>query len=150
MAQVTNAANMKDALVEYKIGTGQWTDFGGAGNEVSPDGFERAKGEAFTFDGDTPVVLKGKRGSGSVTVRILYTEGANDPYITFYNAYLDGDDVQIRWSPLGGGTGAFQFTSAPRGFVDKGLPPGGEAGNADPTMIEFSVSCAFIDQAVIV
>jgi hypothetical protein len=149
MAQTTEAMSMKDAKIEVKIGSGSWTDIGGSANEITPDGFERKKGEANTFVGDSPVMLRGKKGSGTVTIKVLYTENDAEGHLLLYNAFEDGERVQARWSPLGGASGDLQYTSDALGFITNSLPPGGESGSADPVMTEFVIACGSIAMAVI-
>lgn len=149
MAQTTEAMSMVDAKLECKIAAGAWTDIGGSSNEVKPDGFDRNTGEAFTFVGDSAVRTRGKKKGGTVNVKVLYTENDAEAFLLLYNAFLDGENVQIRWAPAGGATGDLQFTSDAQGFIEKALPPGGAAESADPIMNEFTISCGSIAMAVI-
>ncbi|MDD2921793.1 MAG: hypothetical protein PHQ36_05850 [Anaerolineales bacterium] len=151
MAQTTGQMSFADAKVEIKIAAGAWVDIGGEFTKIEVDGGERKSGEAFTQTGDTPVLTKGKREKYTVKGSVVYTEGTTTPWKLLWDAHKAGSDVQVRWSPKGGSTGDYQFSSAATGNVLKNVtPPVGEASNGDPIMSEFSLETADITDAAIV
>lgn len=150
MAQTTNQMSFSDAQVEIKIAAGAWTDIGGVHTKIEVDGGERKSGEAFTQVGDTPVLTKGKREKYTVKCSVVYTEGASEPWKLLWDAHKDGELVQVRWSPKGGASGDYQFSTATVGNVLKNVtPPVGEAGSGDPVLSEFSLETPDITDAAI-
>jgi hypothetical protein len=151
MAQTTNQMSFANAKVEIKISSGSWTDIGGENTKIEVDGGERKSGEAFTQTGDTPVLTKGKTEKYTVKGSILYTEGVSTPWKLLYDAKRSGSEVQVRWSPKGGATGDYQFSSSTSGNVLKNVSlPVGEAGSADPILSEFTLETPDITEAAIV
>lgn len=145
-SQTTAAFNFTDAAIQYALNGGAWTDICGEASTISGDGFDRqASADFFTYCGDTPIVLPGKRNSGSVKVKIAATEGASDPAIVFLNAQINkGTKLQIRWMPRGNTPTYFRYSTDANSFVISNPFPFGEAGSADITAIEFEVKAAYI------
>lgn len=148
MTQATGGQTFFESQVEIKPAADPgWTDISGYGAAVSDSGGERQLGEAYTFDGDTAIIGKGKRQPRDITVRTLYTEGVSDPYAKVLAAYRNGTVLQVRWSPFGGDTNEKRYTTnATYSYVTNCPPPAGEAGSGDPIMFEFTVHTSDVDQ----
>lgn len=138
MPQTTGAISFKDCKVELSVDGAVWIDASGHGNEVSLGGGDRATAEAFTFLGDTPIVMKGKRSALDITLKALYTETSNEPYLLAEAAYQNATPLYIRWSPKGGTTGQRQFTSD-AGVVTAPPYPVGGAGSVDAVPVTISI-----------
>jgi hypothetical protein len=142
MAQTTSALSFVAAYVETNTTGTVWVAVGGFAASVAVSGGDRQVGESFTFDGDTPIITAGKRGSIDVTVRYLYTEGATDPFLDVLDSYDDagGGLCNVRWAPRGNSAGYYQFTTDTDNteLVSFGYPQG-EAGPGDSVMCEFTV-----------
>lgn len=149
MAQTTGAMSFRNAKIEISTNGTTWTDISGFANEISLSGGDRQLGEAFTFDGDTPIIVVGKRSTLDVTVKALYTEGSNDPFEIVRAAYEGGTNLYVRWSPKGGSTGAFIYTSD-AGYVQNAPYPVGSASSADAVLLEFTVKTPRITKSVAV
>lgn len=137
MAQTTLATSFKDCKIETSTNGTTWTDISGFASTVDLDGGDRQTSEAYTFDGDTAIITKGKREPIEVTAAIVYSEGVSDPQATVQSAYETGSDLWLRWSPLGGTTGKKQYTA--KGTVTTQIYPKGEADGGDPLMTEFTL-----------
>lgn len=148
MAQTTNAISWKDCKIEMSANGTAWTDVSGFSNSVKVDGGERAIGEFFTVDGDTPILTAGKRSALTVTVAAVYTEAGSDPYALAVAAYEDCTPLYVRWSPKGGNATNFQFTTS-SGFVTQPVYPAGAADSGDPISIEVAVQVASITKSVV-
>lgn len=148
MAQTTGAVSFRNCKIEMSPNGSTWTDISGFANSISIEGGERMIGETFTLDGDTPIITPGKRGSFDLTSKIVYTEGVSDPYEVFRAAYEAGSDLYFRWSPKGGTTGQFQFTTD-KCIVITPAYPSGEASSADAIAFEFKLKCLTITKAVV-
>lgn len=148
MAQTTGAMNTIGGLVEISTdGVPTWTDISGFLNMVEPGEGVRQTGSIFTADGDTPIVGAGKREMLSLVVNIAYTEGGSEPWETVRGVYEAGDtDVQLRWSPAGGTTGDFQFTSA-QGHVSSLGYPGVDPNTAAPSVLSFTLATPYYTKA---
>lgn len=148
MAQTANAIGFRNAKIEISNNGSTWTDIGGWANSIKVGAGEREIGEFFTLDGDTPILTPGKRGAIEITTAIAYTEGAGDPYEVVRAAYEGATYVYIRWSPRGGSSGQFQFTTGP-GLIGSPIYPGGEAGPGDTVAVEFTIKCQSITKSVV-
>ena len=137
MAQTNDAFPASEQVVEYKVAAGSWTEFDGFAKVVTPGGGDRAQAEAFTFDGDTPVVTFGKRSMATVEVAVLYTETDAEPFDALYDAKVAGSITQIRWQPAGAG-GTVQYLIS--GEINAISPPTGDAGSADALSFAVTVT----------
>jgi hypothetical protein len=134
--------------VELSINGSSWTDVSGLANSVKVDGGERAVSEFFTLNGDTPVLTKGKRSSLEVTLMGLYTEVASELYDLATAAYEAGSALYIRWSPKGGASTNFRYTSSV-GIVTKPVYPAGAADSADAVATEITLKVASITKSAV-
>lgn len=148
MAQTTGGLSFKEVEVGISTNGSSWTDTSGFAASVEIGGGDRQTGEVYTFDGDTAIITSGKREPLEVTIKVVYTEGGSDPFEVVRAAYEAGSSLYVRWSPKGGETGEFMFTSS-AGVVTNAPYPTGEAGSGDPTMIEFTVKVASITKSVV-
>ena len=148
MAQTTDAISFKNVKVEVSTDGTTWTDISGFANSVEIGGGDRQTGEVYTFDGDTAIITTGKREPLEITVKAVYTEGANDPFEVVRAAYEGGTSLYVRWSPKGGTTGDFQFESD-AGYVTNAIYPQGEAGSGDPVVVEFTVKTPKVTKGVV-
>lgn len=148
MAQTTAGFSAVDALVEISTNGTLWTDISGFGNNVEPDGGDRKLGEAYTFEGDTAIISKGKREPIDVKVRVVYTEGASDPYATVLAAYENGTPLYLRWSPKGGGSGENMYTTDP-GYVTGAIYPAVDGESEDLIFTEFTLRTAKITKSTV-
>lgn len=135
MAQTTGAISFGDCKVEISPDNSNWADISGFSSTVSLDGGERATGVKFTFDGDTAILRSGKRGTLTVTINLAYTEGGSDPVETVRAIYEAGSDYYVRWSPKGGDSTEFLYTTD-AGVVKQPLYPFGDAESPDPVMTD--------------
>lgn len=138
MAQTTGAISSTDFKIETSPDGSAWTDRSGFATKITPSGGERPTGQKHTFDGDTPIVTKGKRSARSYAVEYVYTEGASDLFEVVRAAHEAGSAFYLRWSPKGGQTGEFQFTTA-AGVITTFTEPMGDAGSADPVVLSFEL-----------
>lgn len=148
MAQATGAVSFRNCKIEISNNGTVWTNVSGWANSISIEGGERMVGEFFTLDGDTPILTPGKRGAFDLTTKIVYTEGVSDPYETFRTTYEGGTAMYIRWSPKGGTTGQFQFTTD-AGIIITPAYPSGAADSPDAIAFEFKVKCLSITKSVV-
>jgi len=150
MGQTANGMTFKDCTVSYTTdGSTTWTDCSGFANSIAVSGGERASGEAYTFDGDTAIIGKGKRAPLTVTMVAIYTEtGTTDPYVALLPYYLAGTPVGLKWSPKGAtgvSTAEWVYTTLYSNSVFKNLSyPAGAANSADPTTVEMVLLTASI------
>ena len=125
MAQTTNSLTFKDNKLEISTDGTTFTDISGHSNKVTVDGGERAVEELFTFDGDTA-----------------------DAQEVLRAAYEAGSAIYARWSPAGGATGDFQYTTG-AGVVVSNPYPGGEAESADVMAAEYKIAVPSITKAAV-
>jgi hypothetical protein len=144
------AGEMSFAKAKIEVSTNgtSWTDISGAATAIEVKGGERKTGEAYAYSLDYPVITQGKREPIEVTVKALYTEGTGEAFETVRAAYEGGTGLYVRWSPKGGATGSFQFTTD-QGIVTSLTYPAGEAESGDPLMVEFTVQTAKVTKSVV-
>jgi hypothetical protein len=146
MPQTTSGMSAANMKVEYSLNGSSYTDIGGFASAVEPDGGDRKVGEGYTFVGDTPLLVKGKRESMSLKVKAVYTEGAGDIQEIVRAAYEGASDFWLRWSPQGGTTGQFQYTA--KGIITSAPYPTGDAESEDPIFLEFEVKATSVTKSV--
>lgn len=147
MPQTTSAISFKDCKIEFSSNGSSWTDASGFSNKVEVGGGERAFGEFFTALGDTPILTIGKRSTFEITMNAVYTEGGAEPSEMVRAAYENASAFYVRWSPKGGTTGNFVFTSGV-GYVLSPTYPGGDASTPDVVVIEFTLRTLSITKSV--
>jgi hypothetical protein len=148
MAQTQDAMSFRDVKIEISTNGSVWDDASGFANMISISGGDRLTAETFTADGEYPIVTTSKRSSMDVTMRCVYTEGGSDPYETLRQAYENGTDLYIRWSPKGGASGDFQYTT-PAGIVMSPMYPTGDAGAPDAIVIEVTIKISAVTKSVV-
>ena len=133
MAQITGAISSKDYVVEYSTNGSSWTDASGAVTTISPTGGGKITGETYTFSGDDPLVTVGKNQPFEIAITAVYTEGVSDLFEIARVPFENGTAFYLRWSPKGGQTGEFMFTTG-EGRLTALTYPGGDAANGGPIM----------------
>lgn len=144
---MSSPTTFKNAKVELSTDGTNWTDVSVDANMVTVDGFD------LETEG-TPVFGQGKRlqtvGNfelGTVTVRALYAESTNSAWGLANTAFEGRSAIYVRFSPKGGTTGQYRFTSD-AGYVKSPVWPSGEA-NASAIMPEISIETPWLTQSTI-
>jgi hypothetical protein len=149
MGQTTGAISFKAAKVEYyATGATTWTDISGTFNKVTQSGHTRSTGKAFTADGDTAIITRGKLEPVELDVTCVYSEIANETFKAIHDLHVTagGTDIFVRLTPKGTATGDQRFTCTVGTITSCGIPVG-EVGKADPVLFSFKVEAAAITQA---
>lgn len=133
MAQITGAMSSANVKVEVSTNGTTWTDVSGAAATVEPGGGNKMTSETYTFDGEDPIVVTGKNEPFELTITAVYTEGASDLFEIARPVFESGGSFWVRYSPAGGQTGEFQFTTAAGRLTDLTYPST-DASTADPIM----------------
>ena len=143
MAQTTGAMSWVDSTISISTNGSTWVDISGQQNKVTLSGGERITGGAYTADGDTVILTRGKRSVLTVTVSVVYTEATNSAYSTFQTAYeSDTGAIYFRWLTK---TGGLTFTTS--AGVPKTPPyPTGDSASGDPLMVDLTIECASITE----
>ena len=148
MAQMTGAISPKAMKVEYSANGVTWTDMSGYAANVEPGGGERKSGEAYTYDGETPIVTFAKMNAAEVKIKAVYTKAVNAPFDFFRDALADDDSMYVRWSPEGGAVNDKLFTLY--GHVTDCKPVAGASDDANPILFSATVKgCAITDSLVV-
>jgi hypothetical protein len=150
MAQTTGSMSGVNMKIMVSNNNSDYTDVSGTANRVAVSGFARQSGENYTFDGDHAVVGAGKREPVEIEVTAIYTELAGEAFVLTWAEFDadDGDDYWLRWSPGGGDTGDYGYTST-TGVITACSPPSGESAPGDPLTISFTIKCASVDQSTL-
>ena len=151
MAQTTDALSNACATVEVSIdGCVNWTDISGSTQSVSGTEQGRQSGEVYTFEGEGPIIKRGKKEPLELVFAIVYTEEALEPY-ELARAIFEEDgcngEICVRWSPAGGVVGTYRYTAF--GPIINFIYPPIDASTASPIMGGFTVKVGEITPAVI-
>ena len=140
MAQTANAITFKDAKIEYTTNGTSFVDMSGHASLIEESGGDRKTSEAYTYDGDTAIIGKGKREPRTVTATVIYTEETADPYLTLLPYFDAGSSVGFRWSPKGlitGTTGEYLYTTQFASSAFKSLShPAGNPESGEVTVVK--------------
>jgi hypothetical protein len=119
MAQTTGAISSKDFKIEGSVNGSAWVDYSGVALKLTPSARERATSETHTADMDTPIVLAGKLSAQVVDVEFLYTEVSTELFDDLQAQHIaaGGGAWYWRWSPKGGQSTEWQFTTT-AGFIN--------------------------------
>lgn len=149
MAQSTGGTAGVNAKVEFSVNGSSWTDISGSSSSVDPGEQPGMSGEAYTFSGDNAVVTAGKNEPIEIDVKILYTETAGEAFeVVRAQFQTTGRAAYLRWSPKGGTTGQFLFTSAAGVLTGISWPPS-DAGDGKPIMAGFKIKVPSITKSVL-
>ena len=137
MAQTSLAASAIDAEVYWSKEGSTWHDVSGAVTTVTPGGGERTTGEAYTLDGDTASLTKGKREPVEITVNVLYTEGtvAPDMLGDMWDYYEAGSANYFKYYPQGSSNWCW---TSDAGYITTMTPPEADASSGDPLAVEIA------------
>lgn len=157
MAQTTVAFPQSGYKVEISTDGTAWKDVSGVGANVEVAGGEQQVGEQMTATGEYALVVAGNKiAPYDITIRSVYTEDANETFVLAYTQY-EGTDKQIyaRWSPAGGGSGKFQFTTSITGAAAAKVPivsctpPNQDASDGAPALFALVLKSPALFKATI-
>lgn len=138
---------MKNCKVELSTNGSTWTDITFDSNSVSMSGFELQTNSIGIFGLAKADQTAGGYSIGTVTVRAAYNETTGSGWAIAHNAWVNRTNIYVRWSPRGGTTGQFRFTSD-AGYVKNPVWPTGEDGPAQ-IMSEIVIETPFVTQTTI-
>lgn len=148
MPQTTEHITLRNVLAEVSTDGVAWIDISGTFNSLTNSGGETQTGEAYTAEGELPLVGIGKKSLTETTLKVIYTENAGDAWRKFFDAYKNGTDLYFRYTPKGGASGDLRFTSG-KGFVTSPAYPQGEVSDGKPLMTELKIKHpGFTDAAI--
>lgn len=150
MAQTTAEMSGVNAQIEVSSDGAAWTDVSGSANKVDPGDQSRMTAEDYTFDGDQALITRGKLEPMEISVQAIYTETAGEAFefLRALHETTGGSDCYVRWSPGGGNSGDYLFTSL-KGQLATFQYPAAEAGEAAPILVEFTVIVPSVTQSAI-
>ena len=148
--QSTGAMNSVDVYVGVSTDGSTWADVSGTASSIQVSGGERMTGAAYTFVGDTPIMKRGKKGPIQITFRAVYDENSLNSFQKLLTSYdtAGGGDFYIRWSPGGGDSADFGYTSSV-GTIKSCVYPSADVNSADPIMVEAVIECGAVTKSVI-
>ena len=145
MAQSTTSISGKDLRVEQSVNGSTWVDISGEATQVSISGGERVTGTKHTADGDTPILLAGKRNSITLTVETLYTETGDEAYDDANDAYEGANAHYLRYFPKGTTAANLKYTTA-AGIVKNPVYPDIDSASGDPVLITIVLETSAITE----
>lgn len=149
MAQTTGAVSGSGAKVEFSTNGSSWTDISGSASSVDPGSQSGMAGEIYTFAGDNAIITAGKNEPIELDVKIVYSETAGEAFeVVRAQWQTSGRAGYLRWSPRGGTTGQFQYTTGAGVLVAFSWPPA-TAEDGKPIMCGFKLRVAAITKATV-
>lgn len=149
MAQTTGAVSAVSAKVEFSANGSSWTDISGSASVVEAPDQSGMSGETYTFTGETAIVTAGKTEPVEITVKIVYTETSGEAFETVRAQWQTaGRAGYLRWSPRGGTTGQFQYTTA-AGVLTGFTWPLSDAGDGKPVPCGFKLKVPSITKSTV-
>jgi hypothetical protein len=139
---------MRNVKLEVTNTWGPWIDISGVANAVEVSGGDRITGEAYTADGDRPIVLFGKLEPIDVEGKIVFSDSSIEAWSVLEPLYVNGTNLRIRWTINGAQTGSYRFTTDTCNITAFGYP-GGEVEDGAPILIDLSVKTGKITWAVL-
>jgi hypothetical protein len=138
---------MKNCKVEFSAGGTTWTDVTSDSNSVTMSGFELQTASNSVFGQAKVDQTVGGYAIGTITIRAVYTETTTSAWGLAHTAWVNRTNLYVRWSPRGGTTGQYSYTSD-AGYVKNPVWPVGEDG---PSMImsEIVIETPFVTQAAV-
>lgn len=137
MTQTTAAITMRAVKVEVSTDNTNWTNISGEFNSIENSGGEIGTGEVYTADGDYPIVGIGKIAMMETKLKVVYVETSGSAWNAFWDAYKNGTDIYVRYSPKGGNSGNLLFTSG-KGYVTSPVLPAAEVSDGNPVTCELT------------
>jgi len=128
-----------------------WQDISGSSQSVAAPEQARKSGEAWTFEGDNPIVQSGKREPIEITVEIIYTEtdGEAFEYVRGEHESAGCDNhLCLRYSPGGNNPGDALYTTG-RGVITNFIYPPMNAAEGGPILAGFTLKVPWIDTSVV-
>lgn len=141
------AYTMKNCKVEFSTNNSTWVDISDEANSVSMSGFELETEATPVFGESKKVQTVGGFGIGTVTIRSMYAETTSGAWGLAHTAHTTPSAIYVRWSPRGGTTGQYRFTSD-AGYVKNPVWPVGEDGAA-AIMPEVVIETPFVTQTTV-
>jgi len=138
---------MRNVKLEFITGS-TWNDISGVANAVTVSGGDRITGEAFTADGDRPIVLFGKLNPLDVECKIVYSEVTTEAFTLLEPLYVAGTNLRLRWAPGGNATGNYRYVTDTTNLTAFGYP-GGEVQDGAPILLDMSVKTGQVTWAAI-
>jgi len=148
MAQQTDSYTMVEGEVELSIDGAAWTSYAGFAANLQVSAGERTIGQKHTYDGDTPLLNRGKRAALVIAIELTVGAAAAVPQTIVETAYETASPLYARWSPAGGAMGDDRFTSS-RGFVENHPYQFGEPDDGEAISYEFNLHVASIARAIV-
>jgi len=147
MAQTTTAKSMRNVKLEFITGA-TWNDISGVANALEVSGGDRITGEAYTAEGDRPIVLFGKLEPIDVEGKIVYSEASTEAFTLLEPLYVNGTNLKLRWAPGGNATGNYRYVTDTTN-ITKFTYPGGEVSEGAPILVDLGVKTGAISWAAI-
>jgi len=147
MTQTVGAKSMRNVKLEFITGA-TWNDISGVANAVEVSGGDRITGEAFTADGDRPIVLFGKLNPIDVECKIVYSEVTTEAFSLLEPLYVAGTSLRLRWAPGGNATGNYRYVTDTTNITAFGYP-GGEVQDGAPILLDMAVKTGQVSWAAI-
>lgn len=138
MAQTTGAVTGAAATVSIYV-SAAYVDISGSSQSIDAVTASVVTGDAYTFSGNYSIITVGKYEPVEVTVNILYTETAAEAFQSVRALFEGRTATQLKWLPLGAGSGADQYETMATGYITSMDYPPIDASSAGPVMVSFTV-----------
>ena len=138
---------MKNCKIELSTNNSTWTDISTEANSVAMSGFDLETESTRVFGEVKQTQSVGGYSIGTITIRSMYAENTSGAWGLAQSAFANRTALYVRWSPRGGSTGQYRYTSD-AGYVKSPVWPTGEDGAA-AIMPEIVLETPFVTQTTI-
>lgn len=148
MAQVTGSswADLDVEISDDAFSTE--TAVEGAIASITQSGGGRQSAEEYTADGDTSILVFGKREPVEVTLRAIYDETADSASVQLEFAMAAGSSMNVRWYPRGKTSTYFMFTTIGGQVVTHATPSETDIPGGGPIVVEATIRAVKVLKAV--
>ena len=152
MAQVASseALSMVAAKLQGSTNGTTWVDLSGYASSIEEGEMTRKAGTVFTYSGDKCIIKSGKLSPIDLNVTVVYSEDSAGAMAILLGQFqaAGGGPYYLQWSPKGGATGTWQYTTD-AGVITKLPLPGGKAEDGAPVVIKFTLMTPFVTKAAV-
>jgi hypothetical protein len=147
MTQTTGAMSLRNVRLYYSSTSDSiWTDISGELNAIEVTGGARITDNVHVTASQYAVVRYGKLEPYDVGGTVVYTEDTTGAVVSFAALKRACSSVRLCWIPGGLEVGNLTYiTSADGALTQLGLPSG-ETRDGGPTLIDFVLRCADVEQ----
>lgn len=148
MSKTVGALSAKNVKLEVSPDNATWINISGSSNAITPSGGKAKTGEMNVFGDSAPVTVMGNSDPVELTIVAIYTEVDEEAVDVMGDAYTAGVSYYLRYSPKGGASGTWMFTSDEGNFI-QAVTPEVNADDTKPVTVKAVFRCGKMTKSVV-